>query len=147
WILNRLQARLDQAPDRLNARRQSVFSGPGLVVFGLACTGASIDWLMSLEPTWYSTIFPLIVVMGMALLAFAFAIAAAVWLEAYRPFVEVAVDRAVWNDLGNLLLAVIMLWAYMAFSQLLLIWSGNLPEEITWYYKRSQLGWEYLAAL
>src|SRR5581483_3397451 len=123
------------------------FSGPGLVLYGGAMTFAAIDWLMSLAPTWYSTLFGVLVVMGQTLPALAFAIAAAYWLLDNKEPNAAELDREVWNDLGNLLLAAVMLWTYMAFSQLLLIWIGNLPEEIPWYYKRSHGGWEYVGWL
>lgn len=148
WVLNTRQRQLDHDPtDRRLARRQQAFSGPGLVLYGLSMTFAAIDWLMTLEPTWYSTIFGVLVVMGQTLPALAFALAAAAWLLDRKETTEAERDRETWNDLGNLLLASVMLWTYMAFSQLLLIWIGNLPEEITWYLKRSHGGWEYLGWL
>jgi hypothetical protein len=148
WRLNRQQAQLDRDPTaRRLARQQQVFSGPGLVLYGLTMTFAAIDWLMSLEPTWYSTIFGVLVVMGQTLPALAFAIAAAAWMQGRKELSEAERDPDVWNDVGNLLLAAVMLWTYMSFSQLLLIWIGNLPEEITWYYKRSHGGWEYVGWL
>ena len=76
----------------------------------------------------------------------ALAIAGLAWLATRAPPV-VIVEAQVWNDLGNLLLAFVMLWTYMSFSQLLLIWSGNLPEEIVWHQKRSEGGWEVIAVL
>jgi len=145
WLLNRRQVLIDRDPtNRFLARRQQVFSGPAIGLYGLAMTFAAIDWLMSLEPTWYSTIFGVLVIMGQTLPALAFAIAAAAWMLDRKEVVEAETDRESWNDLGNLLLAAVMLWTYMSFSQLMLIWIGNLPEEITWYLKRSNGGWEYL---
>jgi hypothetical protein len=145
WVLNRRQQQLDRDPtNRQLARRQQVLSGPGIVLYGGTMTFAAIDWFMTLEPTWYSTIFGVLVVMGQTLPALAFTIATAAWLLDRKPVTEAETDRDTWNDLGSLLLAAVMLWTYMSFSQLLLIWIGNLPEEITWYYKRSHGGWEYV---
>jgi hypothetical protein len=115
------------------------FSGPGLVLLALTVTFASIDWIMSLEPDWYSTIFGAMVGSAQLLTALALAIGMATLIRAAdRTFAEA------WNDLGNLLLAFVMLWTYMEFSQFLLIWSGNLPEEITWYLHRTEGGWQWV---
>src|SRR5262249_28304857 len=122
------------------ATAQSI-SGPGLVVLGVTATFAAIDWIMSLEPSWSSTIFGALVATGQMLPALALAIAVTSWLSGRMP--DVSAD--VCNDLGNLLLAFVMLWTYMAYSQFLLIWSGNLPEEITWYLARSEGGWRWIA--
>jgi len=146
YFLNRWSASYDRAPNPLVARRAQVFSGPGLALCGLTVTFAAIDWIMSLEPEWSSTIFGALIGTGHVLAGLALAIAALTWLATREPpVVTVAVE--VWNDLGNLLLAFVMLWTYMSFSQLLLIWSGNLPEEITWYEKRIEGGWEVIAVL
>src|SRR5205085_4159859 len=118
--------------------RTSVFSGRAVAFYFLAVTFAGFDWLMSLEPTWSSTIFGALVAVGQIVPAMAFAILGSAWLS--RRLGEPGAPREVWNDLGNLQLASVMLWAYLSFSQLLLIWSGNLPEEITWYTLRSEGG-------
>jgi hypothetical protein len=127
-------------------RRVAMGSGFGLAFYGLAVTFAAVDWLMSLEPHWYSTIFGALVWASQILPAMAFALAVLSWLSR-RPPISEAVAPIVWNDLGNLLLAFVMVWAYMSFSQFLLIWSGNLPEEITWYKNRIQGAWEWVAWL
>ena len=109
-------------------------------------TFAAIDWLMSLEPDWYSTIYAMLVATGQMLPALGLAIAAAAWLADSRRCARGG-DPELWNDLGNLLLAFVMLWTYMMFSKLLLIWSGNLPEEISWYLIRSEGGWQWVGWL
>jgi hypothetical protein len=146
-VLSRGFAALEERPDPVRARRLQVFSGPGFILYGLGMTFAAIDWLMSLEPEWYSTIFGMLVAAGQFVPALAFAIAATAWLARYRPLHDEGPDADVWNDLGNLQLASVMFWAYLSFSQLLLIWSGNLPEEITWYLRRSQGGWQFVGIL
>jgi hypothetical protein len=144
-VLNYWSALQDRANDRRLARRVQSFSGPGLLLLGLTVTFAAIDWVMSLDPKWYSTIFGALIGTGMVLPALGLAIAAACWLAPRKPLADV-VNPDVLNDLGNLLLAFVLLVTYMAFSQFLLVWSGNLPEEITWYLARSAGGWEVVAA-
>ena len=117
-------------------------SGPGLVLFGATVTFASFDWVMSLEPHWFSTIFGLSFMVGQVLTAFPFAIAMTAYLSGRRPMSE-AVTAAHFHDLGKLTLAFVMLWAYLSFSQFLIIWSGNLPEETPYYLKRLAGGWQY----
>jgi hypothetical protein len=131
------------ADDALTLRLQRL-SGPGLVLYGLTVTFAAIDWMMSLEPKWYSTIFGMIFMVSFGLAAVALAILATRFLESQKPLAQViSPDR--WHDLGNLLLALVMFWAYLQFSQFLLIWSENLAEEIPWYLHRIGGGWEWVA--
>ena len=126
--------------------RLRVLSGPGLAIYVLTLTFASIDWVMSLEAHWYSTIYGVHFLGGHALAALAFAILVGGSLSQRGHFSEI-VTPAHWLDLGNLLLAFVMLWAYFAFSQWLIIWSGNLPEEAVWYTRRNSGGWEWVARL
>jgi hypothetical protein len=107
----------------------------------LTITFASIDWLMSLEAHWYSTIYGVHFLGGHVLAAFAFAILLAVRLRASDTG---ALQQGQLLDLGNLLLAFVMLWAYFSYSQWIVIWSGNLPEEISWYLRRNRGGWQWL---
>jgi hypothetical protein len=126
------------------ARRLRQLSGPALALYGATMTFASIDWAMSLEPHWSSTMYGVLFTGGQILAALAFVIAVTVLLAARAELVE-AVAPGHWQDLGNLLLAFVMLWAYFAFSQYLIIWSGNLPEEIPWYLHRLAHGWFAIA--
>jgi hypothetical protein len=136
------------AQDRgsFNDRRFRQLSGPGLVLYGGTITFASVDWVMSLEPRWYSTIYPVIFAVGQILEAMAFSIIVLVYISFQPPF-EKLLGPTQRRDLGNLLLAFVMMWAYLSFSQFLLIWSENLPEEIPWYLKRTRGGWLWLALL
>jgi hypothetical protein len=118
-------------------------SGGGLVAYGLTITFASFDWLMSLEPHWFSTIYGVLIIGGQGLAAMSFLIGVMVWLSR-RPPLQGIVVPALLHDLGNLLLAFVMLWAYFSFSQFLIIWSGNLPEEIAWYIHRLHTGWRFI---
>src|SRR5262245_56270843 len=96
--------------------------------------------MMSIEPEWYSTIYGVMVMIGWAVSTLAMLIVIAAWLSDVRPLAGLA-DQEGFHDLGNLLLAFTMLWAYMSFSQYLIIWMGDLSEEVPWYLKRSYGGW------
>jgi hypothetical protein len=122
-------------------RRLPRLSALGLIVLTLTATFAMIDWVMSLEPHWYSTVYAAMVAFGSVLNAFAFAVLVRLLLTSR----EMTPEPPVSNDLGSLLLAILMSWAYLAFSQFLVIWSGNLSEEIPWYVRRLQHGWELVA--
>jgi hypothetical protein len=136
--------RQDHTGDGTLTPRLQKVSGPGLVLYGLTVSFAAVDWMMSLEPKWYSTIFGMIFIVSFGLAALALAILATRFLEAEKPLAQVvSADR--WHDLGNLLLALVMFWAYLNFSQFLLIWSENLAEEIPWYLHRIGGGWEWIA--
>jgi hypothetical protein len=140
------QDRGEAAVTESDTRRFRVISGPGLVLFVLLVSLASIDWLMSLDPHWYSTIFGFIIVAGQALCALSFSVAVLAILVRREPMNDVV--RAVhFHDLGKLMLAFVMLWAYFSFSQFLIIWAGNLPEEITFYLARLNNGWGFVSSI
>src|SRR5258705_4839113 len=122
----------------------SVLSGPGMVLFVFTVTFASIDWFMSLDWEWSSTIYGFIFVAAWSLSALAFTIAVMAALSNQEPMNDV-VGQYHFHDLGKLLLAFVMLWSYFAFSQFLIIWSGNLPEEIRWYLPRIHGAWGAIA--
>ena len=119
------------------SRKMQTLSAPGVVFYFLAITFAAIDWVMSLVPHWYSTIFGPLIAVGQVLNAFAFVVMMLALLARYEPFAPL-VGPPIFHDLGKLMLAFVMLWAYFSFSQFLIIWAGNLPEEIRWYLDRSQ---------
>jgi hypothetical protein len=143
YFLNRLSREQDRTADPRLGRRFRAVSGPGLVVYGLTMTFASIDWVMSLQAHWFSTIFGVLFIVGQVLAAFAFAIGLLIPLAPLPPLNR-ALRPETLRDLGSLMLAFVMLWAYMAFSQFLLIWSGNLVEEIPWYLRRLHNGWQWV---
>ncbi|HEV3417834.1 MAG TPA: hypothetical protein VG056_13495 [Pirellulales bacterium] len=145
-LLARWSRQLDRSGDAAIGHRLGILSGPGAVLFALADTFAAIDWQMSLEPQWTSTIFPVIFGIGQLLSGFAFATLAATMLSPH-PRVEQRVGKLYLQDLGSLLLAFVAFWAYVSFAQFLLIWSGNLPEETKWYLPRSTGGWQWFAGL
>jgi hypothetical protein len=145
-VLRRWSLAQDQSADpNLTDRLQSL-GGPGLVLYGLTVTFSAIDWAMSLEPHWYSTIYGLIFVLNDGLAALALVICAAAFLVERGALGPVAgADR--FHDLGNLLLALVMLWAYLNFSQFMIIWVENLHEEIPWVLRRTAGGWKIIALL
>jgi hypothetical protein len=146
WLMSRWAEKHDATGDEHWVGRLRALSGPGLVIYGLTITFASIDWIMSLEPRWYSTIYGVHFIGGHALTAFAFAILLAGVLARRAPLSGVVAPPHL-LDLGNLLLAFVMLWAYFAFSQWLIIWAGNLPEEAIWYTRRNSGGWQWVTRL
>src|SRR5690606_35799119 len=119
-------------------------SGPGIVLLALTINFASVDWIMSLEPEWFSTIYGLLFLVCGGLSALAIIVLATRRLSAEKPLVDLLLPKH-FHDWGNLILAFVLLWAYMAFSQFLIIWSANLPEEVSWYVYRTTHGWQILA--
>lgn len=144
WLLNWLSLQQDRTAQKRIRKRLQFVSGPGLVFLIISITFAAVDWVMSLEPAWFSTIYGLIFVAAWALSALAFTIIVMSWLSQRAPM-DAVVQRAHFHDWGNLLLALVMLWTYFAFSQYLIIWSGNLPEETSWYVARKHGGWGVIA--
>ena len=144
FILDRLSRRQDSAPDPGLARRMQLIAAPGLAIYCLLATFASVDWLMSLQPHWFSTIYGIYFFGGQGLSALAFIILIALYLSRREPMERVLAPRH-FHDYGKLFLAFVMLWAYFSFSQFLIIWAGNLPEEIIWYVRRIENGWGWLA--
>jgi hypothetical protein len=146
YFLSLWSRRLDAGFDRRLDRRLRALSGGGLVVLGLTITFSSIDWAMSLDPHWGSTIYGFLFMVGQVLAAFAFVILVLAATAQEAPF-RAVLHRETTHDLGKLLFAFVMLWAYMHLSQFLIIWSANLPEEIPWYLRRTTGGWLYVAWL
>jgi len=149
WIgLSSLLGRWSREQDRTAApdltRRLQRLSGPGLILYGVTVTFAAFDWVMTLGPQWHSTIFGAVFMVSQGLAALCFVVVVASWLAERGPLSGVMSPKH-FHDLGNLILAFVMLWAYMAFSQYLIIWSGNLPDEIPWYTSRMAGGWLWLA--
>jgi hypothetical protein len=151
WILLGLLLNAWSAGDlprspRAKQRRLIRLSGPGLILWALTVTFASIDWVMSLEPHWYSSMFGVLFMGGQGVAAMSLAILMASCLRQAAPW-QAALDERRWRDLASLLLAFVMFWSYVSLMQFLIIWSGNLPEETPWYLHRNQGGWQWVAAL
>ena len=143
FLLNKWSNQQDSTEHTHFTHKMQKLSGPGIVVFFLTVTLASIDWIMSLEPHWFSSIFGVIYIVGQGLITWSFVMLVAVYLSTKAPMNRLFTDSRL-SDLGTFMLATVMLWAYTSFSQLIIIWSGNLPEEITWYFTRLAGGWEYV---
>jgi hypothetical protein len=124
-------------------RRTAGFAGFGLVVYFFTMTFAAMDWGMSLRGSWSSSVYGLLFIVGQSLSALPLAILVRVLLDRRRSRQDLSQAAAI--DLGTLLFAAVMIWAYLGFSQLLIIWSANLPEEVTWYASRLGPNWRRLA--
>jgi hypothetical protein len=145
-LLKRWIEKLDATGDPRIVQRLRNLSYPGLILYGLTATFAAVDWVMSLEPHWFSTVFGLLFITGQILATFALMIQFVKLLARHEPYAG-RVGAQQFHDVGNLTLAFTMIWAYLSISQYLIIWSGNLPETIPWFQKRSQGGWQIVAGL
>jgi len=147
YFLNKWGGAQDKAEtvedSRLLLEKASRFSGPTMVIYSLVVTFAVVDWVMTLDPHWFSTIWGLLFVAGWALSCFCFVVAILANLSDKAPMDGVLGKRH-FHDLGKLMLALVMVWAYFNFSQFLIIWSGNLPEETTFFLTRMKGGWGYI---
>ncbi len=144
-IFNRWSKEQDvNREDRALRRRMKMLAGPGIILYVFVMTFAAIDWVMSLSPHWASTIYGFLFVIGQLISSMSLMIAVLVFLSRTAPMEGLIQSRHL-HDLGKLLLAFVMLWAYFGFSQLLIIWSGNLPEEISFYRTRLYGAWGVVA--
>lgn len=144
FVLRRLSARQDATGDTRLAGRMTGIAAPGLVLYAVTMTLFSVDLLLSLDAEFYSTIWGALVTLTFILAAFAFMIITATLLTERGPLHDVLRD-AHFLDVGKLLLAFVILWTYMALSQLIIIYSGNLPLEAAWYVDRARNGYEWFA--
>lgn len=144
YLLNKWSANQDKAADMEESAKwlgtATAFSGPTMVFYALVVTFAVIDWVMTLEPHWFSTIWGLLFVAGWGLSCFCFVVALLALLADKAPMNRILGKRH-FHDLGKLMLALVMVWAYFNFSQFLIIWSGNIPEETGWYLTRTKGVW------
>jgi len=144
WRLSKWSAEQDQTGDEKLISKMRAVSAPGLVIFTFVTTFAFVDWIMSLEPNWFSTIYGAMFLIGQMLETFAFFIALVIVLSDRPPLKEFVTTQHL-HDLGNMMFAFMVLWAYLSFSQFLIIWAGNLPDEIPWYLRRLRGGWGWVA--
>ncbi len=141
YFFTRWSAEQDE-PGNRSHKRSSALAGPGALLFGFPLTFASVDWVMSLSYGWTSTIYGLIFLIGQLLSAVCFATVMAVILSRYEPMKSILnIDHL--HDYGKWMLTFTMVWAYFSFSQWVIMWAGNLPEEIIWYRMRLHGGWQY----
>ena len=148
YLLNMWSARQDKSADYEEAAawlgKPTAFSGPTMVIYALVVTFAAVDWVMTLEPHWFSTIWGLLFVAGWALSCLCFIVLVLAFLSDKAPMNRV-LGRRHFHDLGKLMLALVMVWAYFNFSQYLIIYSGNIPEETGWYITRTTGAWGWMA--
>ena len=142
-LLRRFSKQQDDNADMGAVQRAQNWSGPGFIVYAMAVSFAAFDWIMSLDVEWFSTIFGMLTLAGQGVLTIAFLIIVCTMLQKHEPMSHVLQPKH-FHDLGKLQLTLVMVWAYFSFSQLLIIWSGNLPEEIPWYLERFQGIWRYI---
>ncbi len=143
WLLNRWSADEDREGGEAWHRKMAALGGPGILFWGFSITFMAVDWVLSLDPHWFSTMFGLLFIAGQGLSSMAFLITLMVLLSYRRPMSDILTPRHL-HDLGKLLLALVMVWAYFSFSQFLIIWAGNLPDEIPWYMERLHGGWQFI---
>jgi hypothetical protein len=147
WIFNAWSRKQDEDRDnRALRRRLKMLAGPGMILYVFAMSFAAIDWVMSLSPHWASSIYGFLYVAGQLISSMSLMICVVVLLARTPVFAGLLKPRYL-HDLGKLLLAFVMLWAYFSFSQLLIIWSGNAPEEISFYRSRLYGEWGYVSVI
>jgi hypothetical protein len=147
YLLNDWSGRQDRTENYEDAAsllaRMSRFSGPATVVWALTVTFAAVDWALTLDPHFFSTIWGLLFVIGWGLGTLSFGAIILAYLSDKRPMDNVLGKRH-FHDIGKLMLAMVMVWAYFNLSQWLIIWSGNIPEETEWYLTRMESGWFWI---
>ncbi|MGB8028660.1 MAG: hypothetical protein WCF30_03255 [Terracidiphilus sp.] len=149
WRLNSLGLKRDtQGPETTPywIKKLENISGPGIVVYSITMTAAAIYWVMSLDPTWFSTVYGLLYLVEQGFQCLAFSIIISLFLSRAEPF-KTILRQTEQHDLGKLTFAFVMLNIYLAFGQFLIIWSGNLPDEINWYLDRIRGGWGVVITL
>src|SRR5579864_7730033 len=146
FLLSHWSKQTDRAGAPDNTQRFKAVAGPGLILYGFTISFAAIDWVMSLDPSWISTIFGLIILIGEVLSAMCFAVVVERILYKYKPMSDLLKPDFV-HDHGKWMLAFIMVWAYFSFSQWLIICAGNSPNEITFYMLRMNGGWGWIGLM
>ncbi len=149
WRLNTLGLKRDsQGPETTPywIKKLENISGPGIVVYAITMTAAAIYWVMSMDPTWYSSVYGLLFLVEQGFQVLAFAIIVSLSLSKAEPF-KTILRQTEQHDMGKLTFAFVMLNIYLAFGQFLIIWSGNLPDEINWYLDRIRGGWGVIITL
>jgi len=145
YLMTKWSALEDETKSTVYSKKMEAFAGPGVALMFFTMTFAAVDYIMTLEPHWFSTMFGFITVVGQGLTSLCVVVAALVLISHFPPM-DHAVTAKHRHDLGKLMLAFTMLWAYVHFGQLLITWSGNLPDEVVWYIKRWNGGWGWVAS-
>jgi hypothetical protein len=145
FLLNKWSAEQDRTADVRLKEKMTSLAAPGVILWSLAWSWAMLDWVMSLEPKWFSSIYGMIFMVISLLSAVSFSVIMLRMLDSYQPLHD-SYDPPRLNDIGNFMLVFTLLWTYMSFAQFLIIWSGNLKQEIPWYKVRAFTSWGYIAA-
>lgn len=145
-FLNKWSRAQDDSGDLKYKGKMTALSAPGVILWAFIVTAASVDWVMSLEPHWFSTIYGMLWIVIEVLVGLSFAVFVLRMLADREPIKD-AIDPLRFNDLGNLMLTFLMLWAYLSFDQLLIVWAGNLKDEIPWYSQRAFGSWTPVAVI
>jgi len=143
WFFRSSSLKQDQTGDPAISLRLSRVAAPSILLFALSITFASIDWMMSLAPHWFSTMFGVIYFAGSAMVTLAVLGLACVWLRG-KGYLGTVISTEHYHDIGKLMFAFMVFWAYTSFSQYMLIWYANLPEETEWYLHRTHGGWHWV---
>ncbi len=146
FLLTKWSVERDKTGDAALTKRLKNFSGPAMWALAITATFASFDWMMSLEPQWFSTIYGMMFIVGAMAAAFAFATLVLARVAGEESLAQ-TVNAQQFNDLGNFLLTMVIMWTYIALSQYLIIWLGNLKEEIPWYLVRGSGSWATVSQL
>ncbi len=145
-LLNKASLRQDDGhSEQLNSRFRRT-SAPGMILYAFTLTFAAFDWLMSLDAHWYSTIFGAYIFAGGAVALLAFLPLVSMLMRRQGAMADmITVEH--YHDMGKLLFAFVVFWAYMAFSQYFLIWYGNIPEETEWFIRRWTGSWKTVSLI
>jgi hypothetical protein len=146
WFFRSNSLKQDENGDPAINLKLARVAAPGLLLFALSITFAAFDWIMSVDPHWFSTIFGIAYFVGGYMAFFAFLILLVSWLGK-RGYLKGAVTTEHFHDLGKLMFAFMVFWTYANFSQYMLIWYANLPEETLWYQTRVENGWGSIGTL
>lgn len=145
FCLRKWSLQQDQTDDAGPTRKARALSAPGIVGYALLGTLAYIDWIMSLDRLWYSTMFAVIIIIGQILVAYAFSVILLACFKDQQPLAGI-LTKTHYHHLGNLLLAFVLFWTYVSFGQLLIIYSGDIPPELRWYLNRIAGNWKLVVA-
>jgi hypothetical protein len=144
YLLRSWSMQQDRTNNPSFTRRLGTLSGPGIVAFVLTLSFAAFDWGMSTEEVWFSTIYGVIFLVSSGLVTFSLSSIMLALLRRTQPLARIA-SPGRFHDIGSLMFAFTVLWAYVGFSQFLITWSANLVEEVTFYVHRTKGGWEWIA--
>ena len=143
WRVNRFSDEQDRTGDPTIRERMRAFSAPGLLIFVLTMSFAYIDWILSADTQFFSTVYGAMILIGDVLQTFALTIATIILTSKGDRFGG-RINAKILHDLGNLMFAFTIFWTYLSASQLIIVWPANLPQELVWYLDRVSGFWKWL---